>query len=404
MKYWLLIAFLLVGQTLFAAEKLDISKIPEPKLVAEYKFNSPISDAVFYDNGKPKVVATEAFIRFYNPDGSVRKEIKTKDIKHRREDGGIVDTRETAEISKNGEYVAVRHNLTIGFGWTKYLDRNGKILFEKDFGLGSFWVAPKGDYLAVSDPDNGISFIDSKGKFIISYPGLIIDKVVFSKDGKHCLASTMFSGKQTVILFANMGRQQVIKHEMPSKIGSIAISDNGDHFLVCGGSKMSGKSVIIMFSQKGIIWERDDNIQKARFMNNTKIVVLVRAESKEKRCEVLSLNGDQLLAFPAIEFKTYDKNNTYMGLVFRPLDINNKNILVYSISSGSEAHWYDYLIIKDVSSGGYKIKGYESIRGKYKAPELPDTDIQNENILQAGHFLVVRGSKKIQIFNILSKL
>ncbi|MGB9585829.1 MAG: hypothetical protein ACPL7A_00230, partial [Anaerolineales bacterium] len=50
-------------------QRLDLSKIPEPKLVAEYRFDSPITDAVFYENGKPKVVATEAFIRFYNPDG-----------------------------------------------------------------------------------------------------------------------------------------------------------------------------------------------------------------------------------------------------------------------------------------------------------------------------------------------
>lgn len=397
-KIILLICILIMGRAIFAAEKLDLSKIPEPKLVAEYKFNSPISDAVFYENGKPKVVATEAFIKFYNPDGSIRKEIKTKDIKH-REGSRLVDSRETANISKNGEYVAVMHNVKMGVGWVKYLDRNGKILFEKEFGLGDFWVAPKGDYLVFSDPYE-TNFINANGKTMASYKRHSIDKVVFSQNGQYCLASGQSdtSSKQALMLFTDMGKQQILKYEMPSKIGSIVMNDDGSYFATEGGAMGSGKNVLYLFSQKGLQWKMDGTGQEIEFIGNDKLITLSHANGFDDKCEVLSLKGEKLLEFSPIMFEPLDKGHVFVSAIFKPLIFNNGEMIAYSVFSGkSEARWFDYLVIKDINSKRLKVKKYEFT---FQNPFRSDFGETDNDVFWAGSLLVVKGERNIKVFNI----
>ncbi|MFA6548450.1 MAG: hypothetical protein WCT39_00765 [Candidatus Margulisiibacteriota bacterium] len=383
--------------------KLDISKIPELKLVAEYKFDSPISDAVFYDNGKPKVVATEAYIRFYNSDGSIRKEIKTRDIKHRNEAGQIVDTRETAQISKNGESVAVMHNLTIGFGWTKYLDRNGKILFEKDFGLGNFWVAPRGDYLVVSDPYE-TSFIDAHGKIIALYKKLSIDKVVFSRSGDYCLlagrsesSSKLESlNKQALFLFMDRGTKQIFKCEIPFNIRFISISNSGNYFAVGGNEWNTSKMRILkrplyVFSQRGRMLAKED-VRPVEFFNDE--MILTSSSKNNSLFYLFSLDGEKV---EELNLNPFTNSFSFVEDETQIATLENEKIIVYIIRSRGDAKsekTYNHVVIYNINSGRFTHKKFLDLGGA----DDPDF-IPLGSSISITNYLVIRGNKAIRVFN-----
>lgn len=379
----------------FATEKPDISKIPEPKLVAEYKFNSPISDAVFFDNGKPKVVATEAFIRFYNPDGSIRKEIKTKDIKH-KENGRIVNSRETAQISKNGEYVAVIHNVKMGVGWVKYLDRNGKILFEKEHGIGYFRVSPNGLYLVFYGPE-GTEFVDFSGDVLANYE-FIKCGGEFSKNSNYYVVSGAILGKQKIFLFGENGKKVILQKELPFDVRFMTITEDGNSFAVGGVQWDKPKMKILkaplyVFSPKRLIWTKDD-ISQAVFLNDEIIIVASRNHGSNRMFYLYSLKGDKL---GGINPEPFGNDISSIGGPTQAAIYNGGRIIIYLMYSGNDYKpetIHNYVVIYNIDSGRFAVKKYSGLGGA----DDPNFIAMGESISLAGKYLVIRGSKVIRVF------
>lgn len=243
-------------------KSIDFSKIPEPELVAEYKFDSLITDAVFYDNGRPKVVATEKYIRFYNPDGSVRKEIK---IEHRQTGRG--PTRERCDISDDGEYVGIESYADVAETWFKYIDKDGNVLFDKETGYYGY-VSPKGDYIVFISIMGDIVFDDKNGNEIAKYKGRFgsyagSSAIEFSEDGKYCLIGGGYfaTDESQVMLFVDKGRRLVCERKLPIQFKQFSLSSDGKFFAVSGYiHNEKGRILeapIYFMSQQKILWKKD---------------------------------------------------------------------------------------------------------------------------------------------------
>ena len=208
----------------------NLSNLSEPKIIAEYNYDSKIEDTAFYDNGTPKVVATEKEVLFYDPNGKIVRK-RTLAIN------------EQVQISKNGDYIAYVHGSGLMGTRDKmnYEDAKGNILFEK--WLEAQWPEPSplGDYLVLTPIGyhDLIEFVGKDGGEIAKYHmgvGGGKGEVKYSTNGEKCfVASAAAIQPLTAIkIFENKGGKIIFENKLAIQEEKLDVSEDGEYWAISG--------------------------------------------------------------------------------------------------------------------------------------------------------------------------
>lgn len=368
-----------VAKTQGQHDNVDISKLPEPEIIAEYKYDSRIQAAAFYDNAIPKVVATEKEVIIYDRAGKI---IRKKPLK----------LYEQVKISENGEYLAYIEGSGLMGTRDKmvYEDIKGNKLFVR--WLEAQWPnpAPLGDYLVFTPIGyhDLIEFVGMDGKTIAKYHiGISGDTIRFSKDGRKCfiVASASLGLITNVICFGEKGEHLLFKKIINIKGNSFDISDNGMFWVVGGIAKENewkdkkgqlhwGQSTagFYLFREGKIMFNKEKDGSIVALSPDGRVIAASELTFHHDilpkwAISIYLENGDILKRIPTDELQM-------TGMDYLNIDDRKKVVGIYSTMKGERN------VVIDSETGSFKINNWN---------DLFEWETGNEVRLNEGRAIVI---------------
>ena len=398
--YALLIILVLFSGLAFAAETPK-----ELKLVKKYHFDSPITSAAFYPDGKPKIVCTENKIIFYDSNEKVQRERK-------------LDADQMARVSENGECIAIVRSHGIGTEHFVYTDKKGKVLFERDCGAEGYSISPNGEYIIFQSYANlskfgFIKIYTKSGELLGIYDPNIKQQadqfiVHFTPDSKYWLVAIQFrDGRNYKIALAKFigdSAVPVFRKSLDAELNEAGISDNGKAIVVggfiWGGNSRISATPIFYFNENGQSWVNDNsgpivNISSDGEQVRSYPLYFRHNPGSEDAISVIDSSGEGISNISLKEyFSSADKIN------LTALNQFNSNSNIYIFVSIGIVDVGDTVMLFNASTKNMEKDLIPIVSGKSELGYMQSSQISNRNIVAHGNTIEIIGKTQIRMYEL----